>query len=948
MILHASPLSSIAATTTTTSTTAFSTTLLTPSSATSAPTTSSASSSSSITTTAATNTTNISSTIPPSLLSSHISSSDVASKPMLLIQPPVLQHMNNLARHIATQGLVHGIGSDITIQVFEKTYHLHRLVLTQSSFFESMFQGPWKERESDLVNIKFNDPNISLEGFEVAIGRLYGVWTEEEDPRDNLRGSMDKTRSCGSDSINHGEDTKARTTSANEIKFAASANEVPATASAAAGVGDHTISTMLSLRNVLSVLACGAYLGIDVLCEQCTSYIIRTLSTDHISRMVQFSHHSDYYPWSGKIAEACHTFLCRNGYDNPRIRCGQVFETLPAPWLLSVIGSDAFWVPNEWERYKFCREVIHNRRMLRRRRQSLASLPVKSVTGTQQNHEEEEDDDDEEAVFDVLFSTSITYMHMTFEQLQVILHDIDPLTHDRFTRPEVIHEALWQQTELRTLIDRSSKDDGPLDIFDFEDSNVANSTNHQRHQQQRQHHHHHDSNPSNHSHPGLAPSSAEEREDDHLVGRGGKRDWSIPDQDRTLLGDIFSPTQRLEIADAPTLSGVLNSTVPRAKPSPNIRHSLYAPFRFSVEFGDIHLLQDNVRVSSGAVFYAGSCWDVYIQKLPSPKGVQLGVYLHRQSLPDISRGSSTATKRPRPTVPGAYISNSSAPPSASYRNASLPFAMWPAWAFRGNTGENSNSGTGRTEQQDPIFGETYTTSSSASSSSSSFRRISSSWTHHHHQHAPQEIGLGLADIDESNLVSINESFSCYVDKREKVKTWFKIFAASLGPGHTITQFQSSPDDFFVMQSWGWRSSSLCSSNYMPENTSLSPEDDQDLKLLTACSGLKEQVKGGVFTDIDGIMKDMDMARSDTSPSEITAALDAPGCSWQNSDIQGFHFDEDAKDGHDDTGATLSNYKMDTADPCECKCEAQKHFGRHHHHHAPPPLTLKFSIVMGHI
>lgn len=45
------------------------------------------------------------------------------------------------------------------------------------------------------------------------------------------------------------------------------------------------------------------------------------------------------------------------------------------------------------------------------------------------------------------------------------------------------------------------------------------------------------------------------------------------------------------------------------------------------------------------------------------------------------------------------------------------------------------------------------------------------------------------------------SFSCYTDKRKVVKTWFKIYCPSRGPKHTLTLFQSSPDNFTVLQSW---------------------------------------------------------------------------------------------------------------------------------------------------
>jgi hypothetical protein len=68
-------------------------------------------------------------------------------------------------------------------------------------------------------------------------------------------------------------------------------------------------------------------------------------------------------------------------------------------------------------------------------------------------------------------------------------------------------------------------------------------------------------------------------------------------------------------------------------------------------------------------------------------------------------------------------------------------------------------------------------------------------------------GSGGATADGTNSVTaaaaalFEDSFSGFADKREMTKTWFKIYAIGLGPGHAITQFQSSPDEFAIMQSW---------------------------------------------------------------------------------------------------------------------------------------------------
>ncbi|KAF9206261.1 hypothetical protein BGZ49_002752 [Haplosporangium sp. Z 27] len=581
--------------------------------------------------------------------------------------------MTHLTRHTARHDLKNGVESDISIVVFGKTYRLHRLILTQSKFFEGMLQGPWKERELNSIEIKFDDKNITEEGFEIAIKKLYDVWTGDRE-----RGEYeDKLEACSVQESNL------------EIATGLFDGEK--------GI-NHEI--LITVTNVLSVLASGAYLGIDGLSKQCTAFVIQTISANTISKYVQFCHNCDYYPWSDQIAEACHTYLCRNGFDEPKIQCLCVFETLPCQWLLGILKSDAFWVPSEWERYKYCRRIAHNRR----RRRGHRNVAI---------------DDEEEQVYDSLFSTCITYMHMSFEQLQVILHDHDPLTGETFTRPEIIHEALWQQIELRATIDYCGEKDGPLDIV-----------------------------------------TAGYLADSHI---NEERYWwhdIIPRQDRTFLGDIYSPTQRLVEEGDGSLSDVES-----ALDAP--QSSIYPPFRFSVEFENFHLIQNNVRECSDVVFYGGSYWNVYIQKLPSPDGLKLGVYLHRHSQPKTSRPS----KKPLPSL------------FSSLRHA--------ADKSTGTLQSQEEKGT-NVKQKDL---------QNAEKIQNRLNLVNNQPFKDANENEGFAQTLDLPDIEERSLVPIDESYSCYIDKRDKSKTWFKIFAASIGPTHTVTQFQSSPDDFSVMQSW---------------------------------------------------------------------------------------------------------------------------------------------------
>lgn len=361
-----------------------------------------------------------------------------------VVSSSILRYFTNISQYLALHGLVHGTGSDISLRVFGKTYRLHRLVLLQATFFETMLQGPWQEHSKETVDMTFDDPNITQEGFDIAIGRLYGIWAVE---REDESVAKDREYELDLGARHVGEQ-----------------GGLDPTHSLSNNSGQAVAPSILSPRNVLSVLAVAAYLGMESLCEQCADFAIRALRTEHLLPYIEFSQQSDYYPWSDKIIKACHSYLCRNGYEDPKMACLQVFERLPLVWMIKVLGSDAFWVPSEWERYEFCRQIVYRRRAISSIIRSL--LPVDNcslgpgngtesttASGGTDSQREQEYEDENEMAYEALFSSGIIYMHMSLEQLQGIQRDIDPISGLPFVRSSVIQEALWHQVEFRNLIE---------------------------------------------------------------------------------------------------------------------------------------------------------------------------------------------------------------------------------------------------------------------------------------------------------------------------------------------------------------------------------------------------------------------------------------------------------------------------------------------------------------
>ena len=85
------------------------------------------------------------------------------------------------------------------------------------------------------------------------------------------------------------------------------------------------------------------------------------------------------------------------------------------------------------------------------------------------------------------------------------------------------------------------------------------------------------------------------------------------------------------------------------------KYTRHAPFRFAVEFWGLDVLKERVRLHSHTVWYAGSLWNVYTQAVRKKggMGVQVGVYLHRQSSVDPLPGVSAP--RPPQAVPTSTI-----------------------------------------------------------------------------------------------------------------------------------------------------------------------------------------------------------------------------------------------------------------------------------------------------
>ncbi|XP_022760570.1 uncharacterized protein LOC111306860 isoform X2 [Durio zibethinus] len=83
-------------------------------------------------------------------------------------------NLNSLCEHIQMEGFNGGSFSDIVVNTMGSTYHLHRLILSRSSYFRNMLHGPWKEANAPIVALNVDDNNVNGEAIAIALAYLYG------------------------------------------------------------------------------------------------------------------------------------------------------------------------------------------------------------------------------------------------------------------------------------------------------------------------------------------------------------------------------------------------------------------------------------------------------------------------------------------------------------------------------------------------------------------------------------------------------------------------------------------------------------------------------------------------------------------------------------------------------------------------------------------------------
>ena len=794
-----------------------------------------------------------------------------AARPQHPYARNVLSETAALPDHLYNRGLMEGRHSDITVKAFGHEYRLHRIILDRAPFFRSALSEPWLESNSKetTVHPQDIDASITQASFELALKRLYGCANVHEEDKD-----------------------------------------------------------------AVGLFATGCWLEMQDLIESSIESMLRQMSPETLSPLIKLVT-TNYYGRAGdKILASAKAMLCRDGWRMPL----HYWDGIPGDIIREIVGGDGFFIDGEWERWVLAKRLMDRRLRLRAidaglvepgttrqvlkapdttnlmavrfdavyRRNGMGSgrgIPDRLYRWTSMYTHP-----DVEPIL-VLLDEGIHYVHMDFEQLQLIKDSIDVFGLPVLSQ-KVIGDALWQQMELRQRILNAREGEMELGVSVCcpEDAAIGSTAK--------------DTTMSimTPTSPPLAASDkgkhrAEDVEevDDGFEsgswdGNGKPRKFWIPSSDcNIVMGGNADPiiatsnnttlqrhASRLSATLQPEdiqwmsdFSAVTSQPRMPLQSSPDgaangegsgnglvgdVRYSYFPPFRFAAEFPNPRLLKEKKRVYSRTVFYAGSLWNIYIQKVASSRSKQLGVYLHRAKERETEEviagtaGLAQGTVDERIGMLEREMLMRSERRERRQRRRGLGVDGFPLTDPNDSDGSNG-------DQETTLVGVGSGGEPSSSSRPSLMRDLLARSHHRRPTPTPPNLPEGVtvtspsrdsnstrtgeggthtpetdsfSDSDEDSeterLLTASKSFRVptippYVDARPTIKTYFKIYSPSRG-GRMLSVYESAPDRFNFSQSWGWKSSTL-----MLDEGLLGDEGPEDEHVIDGGAG-PERIGGG--------------------------------------------------------------------------------------------------------
>lgn len=672
-----------------------------------------------------------------------------------------------------------GRHSDITIYAFGTRYKLHKLMLDRVPFFSSAFSGGWAESLSNEMVLEPEDidTNISKAAFELALKRIYGTQFPIQEEQE-----------------------------------------------------------------AVSLFATACWLDMPELVDSCVDAILRQMHPNTLHEFIKLVTKSYYGKAGDRILASAKAMLCREGWEMPY----HAWDRIPSEIIREIIGGDPFFVPSEWERWFLATKILNRKlkskaieaglvssagQFLHPKPSSIRFFAVRFDTIYRREagfasarHVTEKDEpwvalytSPDVAPLLVLLDEGIHYVHLRFEQLQQIKVHKDILGVP--VLPEkVISDALWMSMELRQRVLNAGQDDlelGITDVADEQEQDVSEQPEIQS---------------------ASAKGKQKERdieealqllESDSWDSNAKPRRFWIPSSDLSCVmggtreansttsvitgaewaGQAARMSASLEPAELtwasdftldsgrPSSQSVANSAAPS--------FSKFPPFRFSAEFPNPRTLKEKKkRVYSQTVWYAGSMWNLYIQRMHASKNQQLGIYLHRAK-------DSSPTDDPLAQV---------VPSSVDDRIGQLEREMLMRKTERRRTywrdmdlDTLGGSNTGRGSMPDI---HERASSTVAEKDEGPDQEVRSPEPRQPLVRSSTSASTRMMDSDEEDeeLLRANRRYNVptmppYLDNRPAIKTYFKFYSPDKA-GRLLSIYESAPEKFILSRSWGWKSPQL--------------------------------------------------------------------------------------------------------------------------------------------
>ena len=723
-----------------------------------------------------------------------------------MILSATLSETAPLPNHLYNRGLLDGRHSDISVHAFGVKYALHRLLLDRAPFFSSALSEPWFESSSKEITLHPEeiDSNITQSAFELALKRIYGCsHTTEED------------------------------------------------------------------REAVGLFATGCWLEMADLIDSSVVSLLRQLCPAKLSSSIRLVT-SNYYGKPGdRILSSAKAMLCREGWEMPL----RYWDGIPGDIIREIIGGDGFFVPGEWERWILAKRVLDRRLKVQAQEVGLVDsqgkakrappdsmnfLAIRFDTVYRKNSAlgargvPEAYDPwltlytcPDVAALLVLLDEGIHYVHLSFEQLQKIREQRDILGVP--VMPEkVISNALWMSLELRQKIMNARELDMELGLSQVSEERNENSSPRGENI---------DNNfgsdsivsatgtgsSGNQVHASLDDNEEDEMESGSWDGNGKPRKFWIPNTDATsvmggnpeIVSSATTGSRPYMTRHASRLSATIDahdvlwasdfgstahdgpqtpSRALAADTTPLVSYTHYPPFRFAAEFPNPRALKEKKRIYSRTVWYAGSLWNVYVQKVETTKSTQLGVYLHRakekEGSEELMMGNHSSVDERTARLEREILMNRNE--RRSHRQQQMEARTEAEEETSGSGGDPDATLVPTTSADRPrattLSGLLRGQGLMKASQTPGSLPLSSLPDH--------KYGATTPDTDDEidRIVQPLRKFKVsalppYVDARPTIKTYFKIYTPSKG-GRILSEYESAPDKFNFSQSWGWRSSNM--------------------------------------------------------------------------------------------------------------------------------------------